>query len=195
MLDVGRWQLPISRNPSLSIESGSYLLPPFPSLPMGPYEEILQALANENIEFIVGGGVAGVLHGVERVTMDLDVAVHMRSENLNPFLRVMKRLRLSPRVPIRPEALLDPKIIQMLITENHALVFSFVDPDRPIRHLDLFLKAELSYDSLLPDSEWIPFGPNRIRIINRKRLLAIKRSIQPPRAKDVLDIEFLSREG
>ena len=161
---------------------------------MGPYEEILQALASDDIEFIVGGGVACVLHGVERVTMDVDVAVHMRSENLVKFLAAMAKLGLLPRVPISPAALLDPAVIRMMVEEKQALVFSFVDPDRPIRHLDMFLRADLSYGSLLPDSEWRAIGDLKVRIVHRSRLLAIKRAITPRRAKDLLDIEYLSRD-
>ena len=55
------------------------------------------------------------------------------------------------------------------------------------------LSADLSYESLLPDSEWIDLEEARIRVVNRRRLLAIKRAIKPPRAKDTLDIEFLSQ--
>ncbi|MFA6289086.1 MAG: nucleotidyl transferase AbiEii/AbiGii toxin family protein [Opitutaceae bacterium] len=160
---------------------------------MGPYEEILHALASQGVEFIVGGGVACVLHGVERVTMDVDVSVHMRPDNLTRFLQVMADLGLKPRVPINPGALLDPAVIRMMVEEKHALVFSFLDPDKPIRHVDMFLRADLSYESLLPDSDWIELGEEKIRIINRPRLLAIKLAIQPPRAKDALDIEYLRR--
>ena len=80
-----------------------------------------------------------------------------------------------------------------MVEEKHALVFSFLDPDRPIRHVDMFLRADLSYESLLPDSDWIELGADKIRIINRRRLLAIKLAIQPPRSKDALDIEYLRR--
>jgi hypothetical protein len=161
---------------------------------MGPYEEILRALASDDIEFIVGGGVACVLHGVERLTMDVDVAVHMRSENLVKFLATMDKLGLLPRVPVSPAALLDPSVILIMVEEKQALVFSFVDPYRPIRHLDMFLRADLSYESLLPDSEWRVIGDLKVRIVNRSRLLAIKRANTPRRAKDSLDIEFLSRD-
>lgn len=160
---------------------------------MGPYTEILQALQSARVDFIVGGGVACVLHGVERVTMDVDVSVHMHPDNLTRFLSVMSALGLRPRVPITPAALLDPEVVRMMVEEKHALVFSFVDPDRPMRHVDIFLTAELSFESLVNDSEWIEIEGARIRIINRRRLLAIKRAILPPRTKDLLDIEFLSR--
>lgn len=160
---------------------------------MGPYEEILHALATRGIEFIVGGGVACVLHGVERVTMDVDVAVQMRPDNLLKFIDAMDSLGLRPRVPIAPALLLDPAVIRLMVEEKQALVFSFVDPDRPFRHLDMFLRSDLSYDSLLSDSEWKSLGSVEVRVINRPRMLAIKLAINPPRLKDRLDIEFLSR--
>jgi len=164
-----------------------------PLLLMGPYTEIIKSLTAAEVEFIIGGGVACVLHGVERVTMDIDLSVHMTPENLSLFIQVMADLGLKPRVPVSPAALLDPAFIRMMIEEKHALVFSFLDPDRPVRHVDIFLKADLSYEALLPDSEWVAVGGDRVRIINRKRLLTIKEGISPPRAKDTLDIEFLRR--
>jgi hypothetical protein len=160
---------------------------------MGPYLEILKALRSAQVDFIVGGGVARVLHGVERVTMDVNIAVHMNPDNLGRFIAAMAALSLKPRVPVAPSALLDPSVIRMMIEEKHALVLSFVDPDRPIRQVDMFLKADLSYESLLPDSEWVDLDEVRVRVINRQRLLAIKLAIHPPRAKDTVDIEFLSR--
>jgi hypothetical protein len=161
---------------------------------MNPYRDILKSLAAAEVDFIVGGGVACVLHGVERVTMDVDVSVHMQPGNLGRFIEVMERLGLKPRVPVSPRVLLDPAFIRMMIEEKHALVFSFLDPDQPIRHVDVFLKADLAYESLLPDSEWVDLNGYRVRIINRARLLAIKRAICPPRTKDLLDIDFLSRD-
>lgn len=41
-------------------------------------KELLLALAHANVRFIVCGGVAVVLHGVERMTLDLDVSVWRR---------------------------------------------------------------------------------------------------------------------
>jgi hypothetical protein len=159
--------------------------------PIGPYEEILCALAEEKIEFIVGGGVACVLHGVERVTMNVDVSVQMQPDNFGKFISVMSRLGLKPRVPIPPTTLLDPEVVRMMIEEKNALVFSFVDPDRPFRHVDLFLRSDLSYGALTADIEWIDVRGHPIRVISRRRLLAIKLAIQPPRPKDAIDIDWL----
>ena len=45
-------------------------------------KDILIALAKNKIKFVLCGGVAVVLHGVERLTMDIDVAVSMDEDNL-----------------------------------------------------------------------------------------------------------------
>ena len=68
---------------------------------MGPYEEILCALAHAGVDFILGGGVVCVLHGFERVTMDVDIAVQMQADNFGKFIAVMNQLGLKTRVPFR----------------------------------------------------------------------------------------------
>jgi hypothetical protein len=158
-----------------------------------PYRDILAALSRAQVDFIVGGGVACVLHGVERVTMDVDLALLLSPSNLERFLRVMEQLGLKPRVPVPPAALLDPAFVRQMVEEKHALVFTFLDYDRPLRQVDIFLRPELSFGTLLSDTELLPCGDFSLRVLTKAKLLEIKLGIQPPRAKDVLDIEYLRR--
>lgn len=160
-----------------------------------PYTEILSALARAEVDFILGGGLACVLHGAERVTLDADVSVLLSPENLGRFLDVMRLLGLRPRVPVDPVSLLDARVIRMLVEEKHALVFSFLDPDRPIRQVDLFLRTDLSYEALLPAAEWVELDGFRIRVLSKAKLLDLKLAIHPPRTKDAIDIEFLRRHA
>lgn len=162
-------------------------------MPSNPYTEILAALATADVDFILGGGLACVLHGAERVTMDADVSVLMSPGNFGRFLNVMHRLGLQPRVPVDPKSLLDARVIRMLVEEKQALVFSFLDPNRPIRQVDLFLRTDLSFEILLPAAEWVDLDGFRIRILSKAKLLDLKLAIQPPRSKDAVDIEFLRR--
>lgn len=158
-----------------------------------PYTEILAALARAEVDFILGGGLACVLHGAERVTMDADVSVLMSAENFGRFLDAMRRLGLRPRVPVDPTTLLDAKVLRLLVEEKQAQVFSFLDPDRPIRQVDLFLRADYSFENLLPAAEWVDLEGFRVRVLSKAKLLEQKLAIQPPRTKDALDIEFLRR--
>ncbi len=157
-----------------------------------PYKEILCALADAHVDFIVGGGVACVLHGVERVTMDVDLAVQMVPANLDRFLNVMSALALRPRVPVPPQVLKDPDAVQMMIEEKHALVFTFLDPDRPIRQVDMFLRSNHAFEILDTDADTVDIDGRKIRVVGKRRLLDIKRAIQPPRTKDQIDIDVLT---
>jgi hypothetical protein len=155
------------------------------------YREILSALVEAKVDFIIGGGVACVLQGVERVTMDVDLAILMSPKNLDLFIKVMEALKLKPRVPIPPTALLDPLVVRQIIEEKHALVFTFLDFDRPTRQVDIFLRPELAYDKLFPDTEQLRLDDLSVRVLTKSKLLEIKLGIQPPRTKDILDIAYL----
>ena len=154
--------------------------------------EILFALADEGVEFILGGGVAAVLHGVERVT-DIDLALRMDEANMEKFLAVMSRLALRPRVPVPARDLMSPGAVRRMVEEKHALVFSFIDPDKPLRHVDIFLTKELSFEEMNFDAKAVTIGDRTIRVVSAARLLKIKQSIHPPRDKDIFDIKALEK--
>lgn len=78
-----------------------------------PYYQILTELARARVEFVLGGGLACVLQGAERVTMDVDIAVLMSPPNFQGFLAVMDRLGLKPRVPVPPQQLLDLAVVEV----------------------------------------------------------------------------------
>ena len=62
-------------------------------MPRARFAEILRLLAANDVEFVVVGMTAGILHGAPVTTVDLDV-VHRRSrENVERLLRVLGELR------------------------------------------------------------------------------------------------------
>ena len=137
------------------------------------------------------GGVAAVLHGVERVTMDLDIAVSWDEQNLRRFIAAMRALRLEPKMPVEPELLLDRQSVDLLLQSKGALVFSFRDPEDPIRIVDVLIKPELAFDALSPDAVPVSLHGRIICVVSARRLLAIKQAIAPPRPKDEWDISAL----
>jgi hypothetical protein len=156
-------------------------------------KEMLVTLANAGVEFVVGGGVACVLHGVERVTLDLDVAVQMNSANLDRLICAVERLDLKPRVPVSLADIGDPDFVRAMVTEKGALVFSLADFNNPLRHLDIFLSPALSFERLSKGATWFDIGDAKVRVASKELLIQIKNEITPLRPKDVLDVQELSR--
>jgi len=158
---------------------------------MAHHETILNALSDAGVEFIVGGGMACILQGVERLTMDVDVAVMMQEKNWERLVKVTENFGLIPRVPLNPRSLIDPAVRRVVLDEKKAIVFTFLHPDRPSLQLDVFLRPDLAYEVLLQDAEWMNLEGRKIQVLNRQKLLALKKGIQPPRPKDLLDIAAL----
>jgi hypothetical protein len=155
--------------------------------------EILCTLHDEGVEFVVAGGVAVVLHGVERMTLDLDLAVSLEPENLKRFLSALSHLRLVPRAPISARTILDPARIDALIQEKNALVFTFWNPEQPYRQIDMFLTRENSFDDLISDAHALAIRGRTIRVASRRKLIEMKSRVRPVREKDLSDIRALSQ--
>lgn len=155
--------------------------------------DILLALVDSNVSFVVAGGVAAVLHGVERLTLDLDIALDLSPENVRRFLAVMRSMHMTPRVPVPPEALMEPDKVRAMVEEKHAIVFTFADADSPLLHVDVFLKADLSFAALNQDAIVLVVDGRSIRTTSRQQLIRMKQAINPPRDKDLADIKALQR--
>jgi len=156
-------------------------------------KDILLTLADRRVEFVVGGGVACVLHGVERVTFDVDIAVQMTGPNLERLIDAVEALKLRPRVPVSLADIGNPDFVRAMVMEKGALVFSLIDVDRPLRHLDIFLHPALSFERLSGGAVWFDIGAAKIRVVSKELLMTIKREISPLRPKDVLDLEELGK--
>ncbi len=156
-------------------------------------EDLLRELTNHQVQFVVAGGVAAVLHGVERTTMDLDIALEMSEENVERFKTAVSVLGLQPLVPVPVEALADPEAVRMMVEEKNAIVFMLADPAMPLKKVDVFLTPELSYEELVTDAVPANIPEIPLKIVSAERLITLKRAVDPPRDKDLFDIRALER--
>jgi hypothetical protein len=155
--------------------------------------EILTRLSRAKVRYIVCGGVAVVLHGVERMTIDLDLALDFDPRNVKKFNATIAGLGLIPRAPVSPEFLFDKKLRESVVREKKALVFTFIDPDNPFRMVDVLLPADKSYDALYKGSEVKRIGKVTVRIASKRQIITMKKKVRPLRDKDRFDIEALRK--
>jgi hypothetical protein len=127
--------------------------------------------------------------------MDLDIALMLDQENLNAFLDVITTLRLKPGIPVAPEYLLRPEEMAKAFATKGCMVYPFRDPDQPLRHIDVFLTPDKSYEKLRQDAVGKPLGSHIIWIASLAQMFELKKQINPPRSKDMMDIYFLREKG
>jgi hypothetical protein len=155
--------------------------------------DLIRDLVTHHVKFVVCGGVAVILQGVERLTMDLDLSVDMTKENLTRFLRAVEKNNLSPRAPIPAESLLDKDIVKALVEQKHATVFTFIDKANPFRQIDVFITEQNRYDAIVKDSiEIVVDTDTSFRIASIDKLIEMKKEIKPVREKDLYDIKRLT---
>lgn len=153
------------------------------------YESLLRRLGRENIRFVVAGGMAVVLHGVLRMTLDLDLIVDLEPGNLDVFLDVMEDLGYRPRVPLDPQMLKDEKMRREWKEERGMLVFTFIHPQHHLAAVDLFVEEPLPFDELIRDSVRMEAGDMILPIISVGHLIRLKEIAGRP--QDLRDIEAL----
>lgn len=147
-------------------------------------------LVSAGVEFVVCGGVACVLHGVERVTMDLDLRVPDDDANYRRLIAALEARGMVSRIPEPMSALGDPQRRSAWIKEEGALVWTAQSPDG-IEQIDVFLSYPVSWPDLARDAKIVTIREHAVRVSSRAHLIHAKRQVDPPRRKDLRDIEDL----
>jgi hypothetical protein len=157
--------------------------------------QALCALADNGVQFVVAGGAAMLLHGFERMTLDLDIAVAPAPPNLRRFIATLEDLKFTPRAPLPADTILNRDLVARLVQEKNALVFSFWCPDAPYIQIDMFLNRENSFECLASDARIIKVDGRSVLVASRPKLIEMKRRVKPIRDKDLDDIETLELIG
>ena len=55
------------------------------------------------VRYLLAGGIAVNLYGIERATADIDIIVDLEDGNLQRFINVVKEMGFKPKVPVMLE--------------------------------------------------------------------------------------------
>ena len=156
---------------------------------MALFEPLFAALNEAEVRYVVVGGLAAVLHGHARLTADVDLVVDLEPDEARKALQVLATLGFQPRLPVAATDFANPDTRRRWIDEKGMRVFSLVDPDNPMRAVDLFAEHVLDFEHLWQRSEEIALRDTRVRVASIPDLIELKR--RAGRHKDLTDIEAL----
>src|SRR5947199_9888095 len=114
----------------------------------GRVEWILTALEEANVRYLVVGGVAVVIHGYLRTTIDLHLVLHLERENLERALKAFETLGFAPQAPVPLSSFANPQNRAACFREKNMKVFSLWHPAHPIFAVDLYVRVP-SYFELM----------------------------------------------
>jgi len=138
------------------------------------YEDIFRKLGEKKVRYAVAGGVALVLHGVVRLTADLDLIVDLSPANLKTFVSAMNELGYRPRLPVRVEDFVDAETRKNWIKEKGMAVFTFYCPKRQINQVDVFIKELIKFNNKEKEILWVKAKDVIIPVVSLRHLKKLK---------------------
>jgi hypothetical protein len=140
--------------------------------------KILRALAKEKVEYILIGGFAVILHGLARLTTDIDIFIRPEAENLERLKKAIKEVFPADK---------EIDSISLLDLRDYAVVrFGTVDDfyiDIVARIGEIFHYEDLQYE--VREVEGVP-----VRIATPETLFRMKKDTVRP--EDKRDAWFLA---
>lgn len=146
-------------------------------------------LSAARIRFVLVGGLALVLHGLDRLTADVDLVIDLARESAHAAVRALTEAGYRPLAPVDPNALADAEQRREWQTLRNMQVFSFWDSSNTRPTIDIILSPEVAFDELWNDATVVDLGGHEVRIASIEHLIRMKAAAGRP--QDLADIERL----
>lgn len=153
------------------------------------FRGLLGALLEAGVDFIVVGGVAGIVHGSARATFDVDVVYSRAADNIDRLVKALAPIQ--PYLRGAPPGLpfsLDATTVRAGL--NFTLITSLGDLD---------LLGEVTggghYEQLIPATIEVALFGFQCRAVSLEMLIHLKRSAGRPRDLEAIaELEAISEE-
>ncbi len=155
------------------------------------YFEILEALYSKKVKYLIVGGLAVNLHGIPRVTQDIDIIISMEKENIFNLLELLKDLGYIPRLPVDPKNLLDPILLNEWINNRNLKAFSFYNKNDNFKEIDIVLVHPLNFEVAYERRIKKRVEDIEINLIAMDDLITMK--MHAGRNQDLSDVKLLER--
>jgi hypothetical protein len=154
------------------------------------YLELFRCLDAHKVRYLLAGGLAMNLHGVPRMTMDIDLVLALDESNVDAFLACARELGLSPQAPVPLESLRDPDQRASWIEQKHLIAFALSGlPGTPT--VDVLLKHPLDLDAAVARAVVQTVDGVPVSIASVDDMIALKQNTG--RRQDEDDVEHLLR--
>lgn len=160
------------------------------------YLDLFTALSRENTRYLLIGGLAINIHGVERATMDIDLMLAMDAKNLEAFRRVADGLGMTPVLPVSMKDFADPLTLTTWINEKHMLAFALRPAESSSPTVDILVKPKVPFEAAWARHVQKDLGDIQIHLAHIDDLIELKTGTGRQRdASDIVALERLKALG
>lgn len=155
------------------------------------YLDLFNTLEEHDVSYLLIGGLAMNLHGVPRMTMDIDIALLLETENITSFIAAAQSLGIQPVIPVMLEDLKNPLTRKYWIEQIHLITLPLKNnqTDSPI--VDIILKHPLDMNTAMTRATIKSIGETSVPVASVNDMIALKTF--SGRKQDLSDLEHLNR--
>jgi hypothetical protein len=146
-------------------------------------------LAAAKIRFVLVGGLALVLHGLDRLNADVALVIDLSADAAQAAVQALSEAGYRPLAPVDPIALADPEQRREWQTARNMQVFSFWDTSNTRPTVDIMLSPEVPFEELWATASLMTLGGHDVRVASIEHLIRMKAAAGRP--QDLADIERL----
>jgi len=150
---------------------------------------VLELLERSQVRHVLVGGLAVLIHGVDRLTADIDLVVDLAPEQASKAVDMLLAAGFRPAAPVDARLFADAGVRSRWKQDSGMLVLSFWDPEHRRPTVDIFSEYPMDFELLYRDSQLFPLTGTHVRVASLEHLIAIKRAAGRPR--DLEDVERL----
>ncbi len=110
------------------------------------YLDLFRALQEGKVRYLVVGGVAVNLHGIGRLTVDVDLMLALDGGNLECFVAVARKFPLKPVVPVNLDDFADAAKVAGWIRDKGMLAFALRSSDPATPTVDVLVRPVVPFD-------------------------------------------------
>ena len=149
---------------------------------------LVDRLFDAGVEFVIIGGLAGIIHGSTRTTQDIDICCKFTPENLFKLFAAIKNANPVHRMsPNRPVLVLNP---------DNADKFKNLYLDTDIGQLDCLseVRGIGNFEEVRKNAISIRIGSKNYQVLSLDALIKSKKSLNRPADKqDVIQLQAIKQ--
>jgi predicted nucleotidyltransferase len=155
------------------------------------YMNLFATLNASGIRYVVIGGLATVLYGVDRLTADVDVIFDLASKSTAAAIDALTRSGYRPLAPVDATDLADAATRSGWQRNHGMVVFSLWDSGNRRPTLDILLDSTVPFADLWRDAVDMSFRGVTIKVASISHLIQLKQHSGRP--QDLTDIARLQQ--
>lgn len=153
---------------------------------------IIRSLSDNEVEYIIVGGLAVVAHGYGRMTHDLDLVIKLDEHNIFNCFAALHELGYKPRVPVTAKQFADKKNREKWINKKGMTVLNFHSDKFKASPIDIFVYEPFEFETTFRNAYRQEIEDGLISLFaDIPTLINMKKAAA--RMKDLDDIEHLKR--